>query len=418
MKVKNIYGQSLAALVLSNGVYVYTFAANILLARLLLPEDFGSLALVLALVGFIEICTSFSLSAVFIQRRDHQTLLRSIFQVGILVIGLKLAIGFFVSLMFTEQYASTIWHLFWLVLISKGFSTLGPLVLAKLEKRGDFLKASYISTGSNLLGVTLAVLAVMQGAGIYGLILRVVAPPICLFLLMLLIYPSLFPHDLKKISRRQLSFVLGVSTKLYFQKGSELGYERIPLFLIESLFGSVVLGLFYQSTYLVKLVHRVTSPINHQIAFVFFAKNRRVLKESDFGYRILVIVNACFGIPLAVIFGLFSEHVVIFLWGEKWIEAAPLLQVMASMSVLFPIFTLLKSRLLGERLNNSITCTYLIGLLVFIIGLLVPIAMITPSQKIAGLAVLAVIVMILSLQIFYSLGIKNSMTKRKTDFII
>jgi len=414
LKVKNIYGQSLATLILSNGVYVYTFAANVLLARLLLPEDFGSLALVLALVGFIEMCTSFSLSVVLIQRRDHQTLLRSIFQVGILVIGLKLVIGFMINLMLTDQYAKTIWHLFWLVLISKGFSTLGPLVLAKLEKRGDFLKASYISTGSNFLGVTLAVLAVMQGAGVYGLILRVVAPPIFLFLLILLFYPSLFPHDLKKINRRQLSFLLGVSIKLYFQKGSELGYERIPLFLIESVFGSVVLGLFYQSTYLVKIVHRIASPINHQIAFVFFSKNRQLHKESDFGYRILVIVNAILGIPLAVIFGLFSEQVVTFLWGEKWIEAAPLLQVMASMSVLFPIFTLMKSRLLGERLNNFITFTYLLGLLVFIIGLLIPTPMIMTPQKIAGLAVLSVIVMILSLQIFYLLGTKNS--KKKQDF--
>lgn len=398
MKYKIVLKQAWSTLGTANGVYIYTFACNIILARLLLPEDFGLLAVVIALVGLMEIVTSFSLNILFIQRRDHPSLLRSIFQIGILIIGLKLAVGLVVYIIFRQQYDDLIWNLFFLVLLSKLFGGLAPLILARLDKRGEFLKSIFVSAGSNAVAVTASVIAVFLGAGVYGLSCRVIAPPILTFGVMAFAYPSLFPANLLKFNRRQLRFVLRISTNLYFQKASELAYDRIPSLIIESLFGPAVLGLLYQSTYLVRLVQRMISPINNQVALVFFASNRLDAEESSYGYRHLFLLNVIFALPVVCLFWKFSEDIVVFLWGNKWRDVAALLSIMSPLAILLPIFALLKSRLLGLRANVSITTVYCIGLISFILGLFyIPLGL-TTSEWIAGLSLGSIALMVIALQ--------------------
>lgn len=369
MKLRTILGQSAASLMVTNGVYLYTFLCNIALMRMLLPEDFGTVALAVSLVGLVEIFTTFSFNIVLVQHRDHPSLVRTIFQAAAAVVGLKLMLGLAFYLAMRGLYGELVWQLFAIVMVSKICSGLGTLLVARLEKRGDFLRATLVTAGSNMVGVSLAVAAVHFGAGVFGLVLRVVLPPVLILLAMAAFFPGLLPRGLGSISRRQMWMVMASGMRLYFQRGAEMIYMRIPLLLIETLFGAAFLGLFSQATYLVTLTHRVTSVLNQQIAVVFFARNRKDARESRSGFLAILSANLAVGLPMMVLLWFFADPLVLWLWGEAWIGAAAILKAMVAMTFLLPVFSLLKSRLLGLRQNNTITLAYLAAIALFCLGL-------------------------------------------------
>lgn len=362
MKVRSILKQSGASLLVANSVYVLTFLGNIALMRMLLPEDFGTLAFVMSLVGLIEIVTSFSLNTVFIQQRDQASLVRTVFQVALVVVGLKLTLAAMIFLVSHGRYDNLIWGLFFVIMISKVFAGFSPLLVAQLDKRGDFLPATLVTSGATLISVAAAVLAVACGAGLYGLFLREVLPPVLIFIEMVIFQPQLLPSRFSIINRRQLRVVAAASTRLYFQRGAELAYMRIPLLMIEALFGSAALGLYAQVTNLVTLVNRITGTINQQVALVFFTRNRRDAQETRSGFIWLLLINVLLALPAMALLMLSPQQLILFLWNENWIGAVDYLKLMAPMTFLLPLFTILKSRLLGLRHNQAITYIYGVGL--------------------------------------------------------
>jgi PST family polysaccharide transporter len=396
MKVRGILKQSGASFLVANIVYVLTFLGNIALVRMLLPEDFGVVALAASLVGLIEIFTTFAFNTVLIQQRDQASLVRTVFQGALAALVLKLVLAVLVFVAAHGLYDSLIWIIFAVITASKMFSGLGPLLVARLEKRGDFLWATFVTSGSALIGVLAAVAAVSSGAGLYGLLLREALPPMLVFAAMVVFYRGLLPRGLLNVNRRQLRVVASAATRLYFQRGAELAYMRLPLLMIEALFGAVALGLYAQATYLVTLINRITGVINQQVATVFFSRNRRNARETRLGFLWLLGVNLILALPAMALLTLYPEQIVLFLWDEDWLAAVPYLQLMAAMTFLLPLFSILKSRLLGLRRNHAITAVYGAGLVFLVGGLWIIRDVNNPALWVAGLtaAVYALLVVV------------------------
>ena len=369
MKVRGILKQSGASFLVANIVFVLTFLGNIFLVRMLLPEDFGTLAFVTSLVGLIEIFTSFSLGTVLIQQSHRLSLLRTIFQFAFFVLGLKLILATVFFIVLQGRYDNLVWTLFTLIITSKAFACFGPLLVSQLDKRGDFLYSTLVTSGSTLISVIAAIFAVLCGAGLYGLLLREVLPPVLVFVAMVIFFPQLLPNRFFKFNQRGLRVVAVASTRLYFQRCSELAFARVPFLLIESIFGTSVLGLYAQATNLVTLVNRITGIINQQVASVFFSRNRRDVQETRSGFLLLIRINMILALPAIVLLFFFPNRLILFLWNENWLGAVDYLKLMAPMTFLLPLFTIFKSRLLGLRNNQSITAIYALGFIFFLIGL-------------------------------------------------
>ncbi len=118
-------------------------------------------------------------------------MVRSVFQGALAVILLKVLLGAVFFVVLQSEYGPQIWHLFGLLMASKMFASVGPLLVARLEKRGDFLRAALVTGGANMVAVTVAVVAVYAGSGTNGLVLREVLPPV-LIVAAMGAFPSLF----------------------------------------------------------------------------------------------------------------------------------------------------------------------------------------------------------------------------------
>ena len=78
MNISNKLFHSIAVAIGSSYVfYVINFSGQILLARILSPEDFGVMALVLAVIGIVDLVVGVSIPMAYIQKKETATLFES-----------------------------------------------------------------------------------------------------------------------------------------------------------------------------------------------------------------------------------------------------------------------------------------------------------------------------------------------------
>ena len=388
MKLRHYVNEGARTLLANNLVYGVNFLGNLVMARMLAPHDFGLLALALALVGLVEILTTFSIHTVYVQRRDGPTLSRAIFQLSAAAAAIKILCGALVFLFAHSRYGQVVWILFTLILISKIVTTFGMLLITAIEKQGRFFHASLAVNLANTAGSIVAIICIWMGAGVYGLAMREFLP--C-FLTLAAVLPKtrhMWPSDWRRIDRRMLRILAIASGQMYIQRAAELSFMRIPALIMHSLLGSGVLGFFVQANYLVSAVNRVTSVANQQIALVFFSRNRKDLKQARAGQWLLVLLSLVLALPVVLVLALVPDMVVKLLWGQRWVGAIPLIRAMAPLALILPLFSIYKSRLIGLRRHNWITAAYAAGLAILVGGLFLC------SEEHASLSSLGIVVVV------------------------
>ena len=111
-----------------------------------------------------------------------------------------------------------------------------------------------------------------------------------------------------------------------------------------------------------------------------------------------MLFNVVAALPVTILIFLFPDQIVTVLWGETWLGVVPFLKIMAAMTLLLPMFSLLKARFLGQRRNLVITVVYLVGAIIFVLGLLM-LPQPASSLWVAGLATGSYVVMVSALWI-------------------
>ncbi|WP_370104211.1 oligosaccharide flippase family protein, partial [Winogradskyella sp.] len=147
---------------------------NIVLARLLLPEDFGLVALTMTFIGFITLFTSIGFGASIIHEGETtQQKLSSIFW-----INLFLSLGSFLIILLTAQFAADFYEekrLVPIIIVAAFNILLNPFFIIHyklLERDLEFKIISKINLSSTVIGSVAAIIAAYYDLGVYALVLQ------------------------------------------------------------------------------------------------------------------------------------------------------------------------------------------------------------------------------------------------------
>lgn len=360
--MKELFGQGARAFLLSNGSFAINFAGNLALVRILTPQIFGTYALAVALVGIVEIFTTFALQTVYLQRRASERLLAAIVQAMIGIAGLKCLVVLLVLLVLQRHYDAEVWTIFGFIFAAKLLVPFNALLVAMLEKQFRFTASSFVTSLSNSASVVVAVGTGLLGGGILSLAVRDVLPILIMLGLGLWLNRSV-KIRWRAFNLRQSRTLVRSALDMYAVRASELGFSKLPPLVVERLFGVEILGFLHQALYLVNSVNRVTVVLNQQIAVVYFNRYRKNRAKTAEGFRILLAISAALGILAAPILLFFPETLIRILWGEAWLGARDILRIMALLVFVIPLFTILKSQLYGRRRTLWLAGTYIFGAL-------------------------------------------------------
>lgn len=322
------------------------FFITIVLARLILPEEFALLAMITAFSSFVNGFVNFGFSSAIIQKKSVSSEeLSSVFVINILL-GILITITFYFSASFIARFYQHYELKSIAQVLSTTFviSSFGLLPWALMEKRFQFKLRMQVSVLSAVISGSLGVALAVKGYGVWSLVYQTVVNEFCRsFLSFILVKfrpkPVLNFHCLGGLSKIGLPIMLsGLMGSIFL---------RLDYLLIGKFFPSSILGLLFRAKSFRELIVRFSSESVGRVLFPVFSEkqNDRVwisntaLKSIT---MLIILVSTVTALLLVVDFELFY-----FLFGKKWFGAVRYFRLLLLSSITYPVVTVCTNVLIG-----------------------------------------------------------------------
>jgi len=315
-------------LIIDNGL---SMIVKLILARLLLPEDFGIVGFAILFMGMINIFSDMGMSAALIQRKDVE--LKPIdydtaFWIGI-AWGLFLAaiLSFVVTPIsvsfFNEPQLYSILPVLSISLILKPLNTVH---IVNITREMDFKRIVLPKNISHIIAAAFAIVMAFMGFGVWSLVFQRLLTD--LSLVVIYIYMSPWKPRMR-FSKNSLKSIFGFG--VYTTGTGIFNYltSNVDYLLIGKMLGAQPLGIYtlaYNVTYVIRgqimnVVNKVFYPVYSKIQDDPATVKRYYFKVIK--YNCIIIY------PIMVGLILLAKPLVIIGLGEKWIEAIIPMQFMA-----------------------------------------------------------------------------------------
>jgi len=349
--------------------FAVRLVATLILARILAPEDFGLVAMVMALTGLVDIAKDLGLGTATVQRKDisHREI-SSLFWINVSVGGVLalafLAVSPAVSWFYGDGRLMAVTAALATTLLWGGMAIQHEALLSRQLKQGPLAFIRLFATVlSSCFGIALA----LRGLGYWALVLREVARSL-IYLLGVWWFCRWMPALLfrPKEVRGFLNFGKDLTVTNFVI--SIVG--KIDGVLVGKFFGPGALGAYRQAQ---NLIFTPVEQLNGPVLSVAQPGLSSLQSDPDRYrryYQRVVGFVALVTMPLGVFAVAYSEDITLLVLGEKWLSAAPFLGIFAVAAAIRPtiattgivLITLGRSKvLLGLALGHSLVLTLLMG---------------------------------------------------------
>lgn len=304
------------------------FASSIALARLLLPEDFGLVALVIATTGFAGIFVELGLGAAVVQRPElDDALLTTAFWLNaVLGVVMALTITLTAPLLAVFYGAPELTYL--LPTASLVFVvSLGVVQTGLLRRELDFRRLGVVSVVNTAVTALVSISAAASGIGPMALVLGTLAGTIA-STVQLWVYLPWRPRgrpsresatDLWRFSRG----LLGFSTVNYWSRNADN-------LLVGKFLGVTALGFYGRAYNLMMMPVTQMSAVLSTVLFPALSKLQRDQKRFGQGWLVSTKASWLLGAPLGVGVAVTAPALVEVLYGERWLPMAPVLALLSA----------------------------------------------------------------------------------------
>jgi len=302
------------------------FLSGLVLARLLLPADFGLLASVYVITGFAVIFFDMGLSAALVHERDvRQEDLDTAFWLnaigGVVFVGVLAAIGPLVADFYGDD------RLAWLTpLAGLSFALfLGVSHSALLQKALKFKQLAVAETVAALVGNAVTVACAASRLGPVSLVVGPAVQAVVLSVFLWVVAPW-----------RPRGFVRRESVRrLWRFSGGMLGFSVVNFagrnsdnLLVGRVLGASALGYYSRAYNLMLLPLQQISQVVGRVMFPALTTMGDDQERLQRAYRRTVTVMTAVTMPVLVGMSAVADGLVPLLWGDRWSAAVPLLQVL------------------------------------------------------------------------------------------
>lgn len=300
---------------------------NIVLARLLLPEDFGLVALTMTFIGFVTLFTNMGFGSSIIHERDTtKKQLSSIYW-----LNYGLSIFSFLIIISTAQFAANFYEepkLTPIVLFAAINILLNPFYIVQyklLERDLEFKTISKINLSGTLIGSIAAIISAYAGLGVYALILQSLVSSV-VRLVLIIIFKRWFPKFY--FNYKEIKHMVWYSLKF---KASQMAmyFERnIDYLILGKFFTSVILGYYAFAYNIMYTPVKRISYIFSEVLFPSFSSFKNDKVKIINGYFKSVNLVALVSIPAMTILAYNADFIIHLVFGQKWNEAIPIVRIL------------------------------------------------------------------------------------------
>lgn len=314
------------------------FLVQIILARLIAPEEFGIIALVTVFVNLAQVFVQSGFSTALIQKKDADELdFSSIFYLSLFIAGIMYTLIYFTAPLIAKFYDSSeltsVLRVLSLILFTGAFNSIQNAYVS----RNLMFKKLFISTlGAILISGTLGIVAAYQGLGVWALVIQQLANQISITIIMWFTV-QWRPHLIFSIERVKGLFSFG--WKLLISSLLDVLYLDLRTLLIGRIYTPSTLGFYNRGEQFPRvIVNNINGSIQSVMLPALSAQQDNKMKMKSFMRR-SIVTSSFLIFPMMVGMAVVAEPLVSVVLTDAWLPAVPFLQIFCVSYMLMPIHT-------------------------------------------------------------------------------
>ena len=305
---------------------VVTFSVTVVLARILMPEDYGIIAIVNVFIAIADVLITGGLSTSLIQKKEaDETDFSTMFYTSVLFAAVLYVIMFFTAPFISALYKNDLLIPVLRVMGIKFFISAVNSVQQAYVARNMIFKKFFFATllgtfVSAVAGITLA----LRGAGVWALVAQALTNPF-IDTIVLFVTVRWFPQFLFSFKRFKTLFSYG--WKVMCANLSGTFFERLKSLIVGARYSPVDLAYFNRGESLPLLVTGNITTTLESVLFPAISKFQDDKEKFKASVRRSMSLGSYVLMPMLFGLAAVSDRLVILLFSEKWAMAIPFVQV-------------------------------------------------------------------------------------------
>ena len=309
------------------GTMAIQFISNIILARLLTPDDYGIVGMLLIFMSVASVFVDSGFGSALIQKKgasdeDYST----VFCLNLILSVIIYFILFFsapaISHFYKTPILTNITRIESLIFV---FNAFGMVQTARLSKKMDFKSISIVGVSSSLFSTIVAIAMAFYGMGLWSLVFKNIALAFSSSLLLWII-GRWRPSGL--ISKKSFKELFGFGGFMLLSRIVTTISSNIQTLLIGRMFNASDLGNYSQAKQLRDVPEGSISSIITQVLYPDFSNhqddNAFLTARLNFGVYVISFIVVWAMLLLIVC----AKPLIILLYSDKWVDAVEYFQIL------------------------------------------------------------------------------------------
>jgi len=313
---------------------------NIILARILMPIDFGKIGIIMFFIFLSNVFIEGGLSGALIRKKE----INNIDYSTVFVFNLLISIACYSLLIPSSRYISEFYkdpELRRLILVVGTILFINAFQIthnAKLVRELKFKRLSFYRFISFFFSSALCIVFAFFGFGIWALIIQQLCSALFLTFCFWIYEGFFISFRFSSLSFKHL-YLFGVNTTLASLLSTF--FDNIYQLIIGRSFSLTQVGLYYQAKKLQEIPNSMINMLMQGAIFSSLSKfqDEKVLFESLYN-KIMILLAVAMGVITSFIF-MYAKNIIIILYGHEWIGSVFYIKVLCLASF-FYVHELLK----------------------------------------------------------------------------
>lgn len=314
------------------------FVVSIILARLLLPSDYGVVTMIMVFTAISNAFIQAGFSTSLIQQKNSDELdYSSVFYTSFIIATLCYVILYIAAPIIADFYnMQQIKDILRVISLTLFFGALNSVQIAKLSKDMKFKNLFFSSLGAIILSGTTGIVMAYLGFGAWALVAQQLSN-IIVSTIILNFTSGWRPKLVYSFERVKVLFSYG--WKIMCSSLIDTLYQNLYNLVIGKFYNSATLGNYNKGEQFPKLIAVNIDGAIGSVMLPAYAKEQERKDKVKKMVRRAIVTSSLILFPLMFGLAAIAEPVVKLLLTDKWIGCVPYMQILCIVYALYPINT-------------------------------------------------------------------------------
>ena len=311
---------------------------EVILARLLNPEDYGLLGMIVVVIALGNVIVDGGFSAALIHYQDrNEADYAVVFYLSILLGILCFSAFYFSAPIISKFYNKDLTLMIRVLSFYLLMNAIGVIYRAKLSIELNFKKQTVYSVIAIIISGCVGIFMAIKNFGVWALIAQLITYSFFYNLFLLLNYRYIPPFLLTK---EALQRVFGFGSRIFLSSVIQALYFNTYPVILGKMYTATVVGLYTKANQLSIQPAGILSSVLQRVLFPYLSviqSNKDLVYHKHYKFLKLYALST---VPIFVLLIFFTKPIVLLILSEKWLGITAVLQLLFAAGALSPIISL------------------------------------------------------------------------------